>query len=151
MLVPALLRLAADTPVSLRIGDATRERRVTALVPVGDETSRQLELRVALDDPSLTVGVPVEVGLPSAAPRGVVAVPRDALMLRRAGAFVMRVTGDATAERVPVEAGQAQDGFVEVGGGINPGDLLVVRGGERLLPGQKVQWPAPLAMAASKP
>ncbi len=144
-------RLAADTPVSLRVGDATRERRVTALVPVGDETSRQLELRVALDDPSLTVGVPVEVGLPSAAPHGAVAVPRDALVLRRAGAFVMRVTSDATAERVPVEVGQAQDGFVEVGGGINPGDLLVVRGGERLQPGQKVQWPAPLAMAVSKP
>lgn len=144
-------RLGVDTRVSLRIGGSLSEQRITALVPVGDEASRQLELRVALDDASLTVGVPVEVGLPSAEPHGAVAVPRDALVMRREGAFVMRVAGDATAERVPVEAGEAQDGFVEVAGGIQPGDLLVIRGGERLQPGQKVAWPAPLAMAAPRP
>lgn len=127
---------AVGTRVLVRAGGDEREARVTALVPVGDEASRQLELRVAVAEQAFPVGSAVTVGLPSAAARMVVAVPRDALVLRREGNFVMRVDAAGKAERLPVRTGEEIDGMVEVQGTVAPGDRLVVRGAERLEAGQ---------------
>jgi len=130
--------LSVGTLVQLRVEGKEQARPVTALVPVGDEASRQLELRIALDMPSLPVGSALDVGMPSAAPRRAVAVPRDALVLRREGDFVLRVGADGKAERLPVEAGTEVGDLVEVSGAVKPGDRLIVRGGERVEPGQAV-------------
>lgn len=142
-------QLAASTPVTLRIGEALSEQHVSALVPVADEASRQLELRIALKGAELPIGAAVEVGLPAAEARAVVAVPRDALVLRKDGSYVLRVSDESTAERVPVDAGAAQDGLVEVLGAVQPGDRLIVRGAERVQPGQRLQWPSLAAATAT--
>ncbi|RPE79815.1 hypothetical protein [Vulcaniibacterium tengchongense] len=63
----------------------------------------------------------MDIGLPSAAPRAVVAVPRDAVILRREGSFVLRVGRDGKAERLPVDTGAELDGPVEVSGAVEPG------------------------------
>jgi RND family efflux transporter MFP subunit len=130
--------LAVGTPVQVRVDGRQLPRSISALVPVGDEASRQLELRIALEGQELPVGSAVEVGMPSAAPRLAVAVPRDAVILRREGDFVMRVGADSTAERLPVEAGTEVGDLIEVSGAVKPGDRLIVRGGERVEPGQRV-------------
>src|SRR5256885_11051245 len=52
-------------------------------VPVGDDRSRQFEVRVRLANPQWLVGTPVEVSLPSSAERTAVTVPRDALVIRQ--------------------------------------------------------------------
>lgn len=130
--------LAVGTPVQVRVDGKETPHPVSALVPVGDEASRQLELRIALDQQDLPVGSAVEVGMPSAAPRVAVAVPRDAVILRREGDFVMRVGADSKAERLPVQAGTEVGDLVEVSGAVKPGDRLIVRGGERVEPGQRV-------------
>lgn len=135
--------LSVGTVVQLRVDGKEEAHAVTALVPVGDEASRQLELRIALDTPSLPVGSALEVGMPSAAPRRAVAVPRDAVILRREGDFVLRVGADGKAERVPVKSGTEIGDLVEVSGAVKPGDRLVVRGGERVEPGQAVTIQAP--------
>jgi RND family efflux transporter MFP subunit len=140
--------LAVGKPVQVRIGSDERLRKISALVPVGDEASRQFELRIALDDSDVPVGTAVEVGLPSAVPRDVVAVPRDAVILRREGDFVLRVGSDNKAERLPVKAGAQVDGLVEVSGDVKPGDRLIVRGGERVEAGQAVRIQA-LAQATA--
>lgn len=140
--------LGTGTPVLVRTGDTERVWPVTALVPVGDESSRQLELRIAIDATQMPVGSAVDVGLPSAGTRNVVAVPRDAVMLRREGDFVMRVDGAGKAERLAVETGAEVDGLVEVTGDVRVGDRLIVRGGERVEPGQAVSiQPPSLAVA----
>ena len=140
--------LGTGTQVLVRAGDTERAWPVTALVPVGDESSRQLELRIAIDATQMPVGSAVDVGLPSAGTRNVVAVPRDAVILRREGDFVLRVDSAGKAERLPVETGAEVDGLVEVTGNVRAGDRLIVRGGERVEPGQAVSiQPASLAVA----
>jgi RND family efflux transporter MFP subunit len=133
--------LSEATRVTLRVGHRITEQSISAVVPIADVTSRQLELRIAVQATDLSIGSAVEVGLPSAEPRLVVAVPRDALMLRKDGNYVMRVSDQSTAERVRVETGAAQEGLIEVHGLVQPGDQVIVRGGERVQPGQKVQRP----------
>lgn len=111
---------------------------VSHVIPVGDERSRMFEVRIAAEDPSWIVGSPVRVALPNSEPRELVAISRDALVLRGADIFVMRVNQDNTVERISVETGIGLGGFVEIIGNINQGDRIVTRGGERLQPGQAV-------------
>jgi RND family efflux transporter MFP subunit len=132
-------RLKPGMEVALREGETEIQQIVRAVVPVGDESSRQFELRVALDSQQWPIGSALQVGLPSAEPREVIAVPRDALVLRAGETFVVRVADDQTTERVSVRTGGAQGELVEVVGEVHAGDRLVVRGGERLMPGQRVR------------
>ncbi len=120
-------------------GDGRRGTgRVSRIVRVGDERSRMFELRVAVDGRDWLVGGAVKVALPSSAPRDVVAVPRDALVLRSDAIYVFRVLDGDTVERVAVETGVGNGDLIEVSSEVNPGDRIVVRGGERLRPGQAV-------------
>lgn len=113
--------------------------KVRTIVPVGDDRSRLYELRLALSDAKWPAGQTVRVEVPTAAAREVIAVPRDALILRRTGTSVFRIREDDTAERVTVTTGIAAGDFIEVIDGVRPGDRVVIRGGERLRDGQKVQ------------
>lgn len=126
--------------VVLREDAELTDTNIRALVPVGDARSRTMEIRVGLPDGlNYVVGTAVMVGVPSSAPEQVVAVPRDALVLRREGTYVFRVKDDNTAERLMVTTGAATGKQVAVVGGITRGDKVVVRGGERLREGQPVQ------------
>jgi len=125
--------------VSLRGSGKIIDAAIRALVPVGDAVSRTMEIRVAVPEgENYVVGAAVQIGLPSSAPEQVVAVPRDALVLRREGTYVFRVKEDNTAERLLVKTGAATGEIVAVSGGIISGDRVVVRGGERLRQGQAV-------------
>lgn len=132
-------RMAPGQRVAVRHDGGDTEEEILAVVPVGDENSRQFELRIALRDARWPIGSALQVGLPSADARDVVAVPRDALLLRADETFVMRIGTDEIAQRVPVQTGETHDGLIEVWGGVSPGDRLVVRGGERLQAGQRVR------------
>jgi RND family efflux transporter MFP subunit len=124
--------------VSVRSGERTEQVAIRAVVPVGDAQSRQLEVRIQVDDGSWPIGTAVEVALGSGEAREVVAVPRDALVLRGSETFVFRVGPDNKAERITVQTGDSSGDLVEVKSGIAAGDTLVVRGAERLAPGQAV-------------
>jgi len=117
----------------------TVQGSVRTIVPVGDEQSRLMDLRVTFTGSNWRIGQPVRVALPTSAVKEVLAVPRDALVLRRSGASVYTVNGDNMAVNIPVEMGIASGDLVEVSGKLNPGDKVVIRGGERLRPGQQVQ------------
>jgi multidrug efflux pump subunit AcrA (membrane-fusion protein) len=80
----------------------------------------------------------VRIGVPTGPAREVIAVPRDALVLRRAGASVFRVVDKSTAERVEISTGIASGNLIEVIGDLKAGEKVVVRGGERLRPGMPV-------------
>jgi multidrug efflux pump subunit AcrA (membrane-fusion protein) len=97
-----------------------------------------IEVRVSLPDPDWVIGAAVRVSLPRSEPVPVVAVPRDALVLRQEAVYVFRVADDDTVEQVGVEPGIGEGEFVQVDGGIVAGDRVVVRGGERLRTGQSI-------------
>lgn len=127
--------------VELRDDARTLRSRVRAAIPVGDERSRMFEVRVELPAGRLNpwvVGAAVRCALPQSVGAPVVAVPRDALILRHDETYVLKVTDAGTVERVAVKTGSAEGEMIEVRGGIRAGDRLVVRGGERLQPGQAV-------------
>lgn len=111
---------------------------VKRVIPVGDEHSRMFEVRIAATDPSWVIGSPVRVALPNSDPRELVAVPRDALVLRGSELFVLRVMPDNTVEKIQVDTGIGLGSLVEVIGDVGDGDRLVTRGAERLRPGQEV-------------
>jgi RND family efflux transporter MFP subunit len=118
--------------------DQEAKGTLRAAIPVGDERSRMFEVRVALEGGSWIIGSAVRVSLPSASPRPVVAVPRDALILRSDSIYVFKVTAEGIAEKVSVETGIGHNSLIEVKGNVGAGDQVVVRGGERLQPGQSV-------------
>jgi len=131
-------QLSQGTPVDLRMGEATHALSLGTVVPVGDEVSRQLELRLPLNALELPVGSAVELALPTAQAREVLVVPRDALVLRREGSHVLRVNAEGLAERVEVVAGESDAEWIEVEGALRVGESVVVRGAERLREGQAV-------------
>lgn len=110
---------------------------VRTIVPVGDNQSRLYELRIGFEGNGWPVGSDLRVAVPTAEPRKVLAIPRDALVIRRDGTTVYRIDSEGLAERVVVEPGIAVGELIEVSG-IAPGDRVVIRGGERLRPGQSV-------------
>ena len=132
----AFVREGGELTVEANPSETTGE--VRTIVPVGDNRSRLYELRLAFDGEPWPVGQDVRVAIPTAAARAVVAIPRDALVLRRGGTAVYRVDANGLADRVAVTPGIAQDELIEVDG-IAPGDRVVIRGGERLRPGQPVR------------
>ncbi|MCH8226938.1 MAG: efflux RND transporter periplasmic adaptor subunit [Proteobacteria bacterium] len=111
---------------------------VKRVIPVGDERSRMFEVRIAADDPAWIIGSPVRVALPNSNPRELVAIPRDALVLRGSEMFVLRVTADNTVEKISVDTGIGLGKLIEVIGDVFDGDRIVTRGAERLQPGQLV-------------
>lgn len=131
-------RLQAGGEVGLQVDGREHRLRLGTVVPVGDDVSRQVELRLPLSGLDLAVGRAVELDLPTADAREVLVVPRDAVVLRREGSHVLRVAADSHAERVAVELGDSQGERIEVRGDLAVGDRVIVRGGERLREGQPV-------------
>lgn len=129
----------AGMVLPIRAGKRTSTEHVRTVVSVGDERSRQFELRIALGATELLVGNAVEVALPERDAESTMAVPRDALVQRADGAYVVRVLADGSSERITVQVGASDGQYTAVDSVLKAGDKVVVRGAERLSDGQKVQ------------
>lgn len=112
--------------------------QVRTIVPFGNPQSHMFEVRLSVDSNVWTVGESVRLSMPTAIAQTVLTVPRDALVLRREGAFVFRVKDDATAEQISVITGISAGSLIEVIGDLQAGDQIVVRGAERLSTGMSV-------------
>lgn len=133
-----LAAVHAGDDVSVTNGVETMKAKVRAVVPVGDTVSRTLELRLVLPKTDWHIGSAVQVSLPRSAPKRVVAVHRDALVLRADRVSVFVIAADDAAKQIDVELGAADGDLIEVIGDVKVGDRVVIRGGERLRDGQKV-------------
>ena len=141
--LPAPIALTAfirpGLEVAVRNGAVERLHPVRAVVPVGDAVSRMVEIRLSTGDGDWLVGTPVQVSLPSDSPVTTVAVPRDALVERGGQAFIFRVADDGKAEQITAAIRSTVGLWVGVTNGIDAGDQVIIRGAERLAPGQAIE------------
>ncbi len=123
--------------LGVRVGAEELVSPVRTVVSVGDESRHVFELRLDMAE-RLPVGQTVRVTIPTADVREVLAVPRDALVLRGDGIAVFIIDEDNTARRIRVTTGIGAGEWIEVSGPIQAGDKVVIRGNERLRAGQEV-------------
>lgn len=124
--------------IELRTGDRSAVGTVRTVVAVGDENTHQFELRLDLEGMPFPVGQTLRVSIPISNVREALTVPRDALVLRPDGQSVFVVNGNNQVQQVSVTVGVGQGEDIEVLGDVSPGDRVVIRGNERLQPGQAV-------------
>jgi RND family efflux transporter MFP subunit len=124
--------------LDLRAGRQTAFGTVRTVVAVGDENTHQFELRMDLEGAPFPVGQTLRVAVPRDEQREVLAVPRDALVIRAGSHSVFVVDGNNQARQVRVSTGVGSGDQIEVLGAVSAGDKVIIRGNERLQPGQSV-------------
>jgi RND family efflux transporter MFP subunit len=111
---------------------------VRTVVAVGSENTHQFELRLDIESNRFPVGQTLRVSIPTSVIRKALVVPRDALVLRPEGITVFVIDKDQNAKQVMVTTGIGFGDQIEVNGGVKNGDTVIIRGNERLQPGQSV-------------
>ena len=135
------IQIGTDAPVRFdALPGKNFQGTIAAVIPQADPASRTFPVRIEIPNPEGTIkagmlGRPV---LPVGNPHKAVLVPKDALVLSSTETVVF-VVNDNTAHRIPVVLGPSHDGLVEVKGDLPVGGSVVVRGNERLQPGQPVE------------
>ncbi len=139
---PAIVRVAG-------LDGRTLEGRVSSIIPQADLQSRSFPVKIRLRNeitehgPLLKSGMFANVQLGVGGRGSEVLVPKDALVLGGQSPMVYVVDpssdgGGGNARPVPVQTGLESDGHVMVTGEVREGDLVVIRGNERLQQGGSV-------------
>jgi HlyD family secretion protein len=120
---------------------------VVQVVPLADPRARTFPVKVRLSNPVenerhvLLPGMLAHVQLPTSGQSNELMVPKDALQLSGGQAAVIKVA-DGKAVSVPVTSGVALESLIAVRASgevsLEEGDVIVVRGNERLRSGQGV-------------
>jgi membrane fusion protein (multidrug efflux system) len=136
-------RVAAGQTVDVRVApfpDETFDGQVTVVSPTIDPRSRTLRVKAQLANPEgrLRPGLFARIDLGVALRPEVPMVLEEAILRRAEGPIVFRAVDGNRVERVAVETGAHHAGHVEVVKGLSPGDLVVTRGGDRLVEGQAI-------------
>ncbi len=134
--------LLPGTEVPFRIGNSVRGMSaVRAVVPEDNPLTRTREVRLTPLNDSVLEGMAanqsVTIDVPAGAVREVISVHKDAI-LNRGGKRVVYVVVDGKVKINPVSLDEAIGQRFIVISGLKPGDKVVVRGNERLRPGQSV-------------
>ena len=132
--------LQKDVPVMARTdGGDTLTLALRAVLPTEFTSTRTRPVRFDLNgDVGLAAaGQSVTLDLPVSAPREMLVVPKDALVQANGGWRVF-VNDEGKASPRTVSIGAAIGGGFAVLSGLAPGDEVVVRGNERLRPGQSI-------------
>lgn len=142
--------LRTGAPITARIdayGDETFSGRIALIDTRVNEQTRSVTARAEIPNPGARIrpGMAVRVSIEQGV-RTAPAVPEGAVQYEGDGAFVYRIArGERglTAQRVEVETGAVEGGFVEILSGLTPGDQVVGSGLNRIQPG------APVTVAGS--
>ncbi len=128
------IETTADNDGEKRVMDV----EISRFVPAARGQSRTIEVHLSVaSEYNLWPGEAVNVLVPTQQKRAVVAVPRDALVIRKSGAFVYTVE-QGKSHQVNVMTGMAEGDMIEVKGLLSEGDMVIIRGNERLRNDQPV-------------
>jgi HlyD family secretion protein len=151
-----------DYVANLRIGSPGRVEvaslpdhvftgEVAVIVPQADLRARTFPVKVKVANHrvgksvALKAGLFARVTLPVEKQEGALLVSKDALVLDGSNRQVFVIDPDpkdpshGTARPVPVRLGIADDSWIQVKADLEPGQVVVVQGNERLRPGQAVE------------
>ena len=134
--------LSPENPVNVMINSLSDHQvpgQIYAVLPQGDPDSRTFPVRINLDNPDFKIksGMEAMVVFNLSTQKNALLLPKDAIVTAGNDKLVfMVVEGKATP--VNVEVLGYYDGNVAVAGNLTPGTNVVVRGNERLRPGQPV-------------
>ena len=138
--------LRPGTPITATIdayGDEVFGGRIALIDTRVNEQTRAVTARAEIPNPGARIrpGMAVRVAVQQGQ-RSAPAAPEAAVQYEGDGAFVYRIArgdGGSTAQRVEVEAGAVEGGYVEILSGLNVGDRVVGSGLNRIQPGAPVR------------
>jgi membrane fusion protein (multidrug efflux system) len=138
--------LRPGTAISATIdayGDEVFSGRIALIDTRVNEQTRSITARAEIPNPGARIrpGMAVRVAVQQGV-RQTIAVPEAAVQYEGDGAFVYRIaTGErgTTAQRVVVETGAVEGGFVEILSGLSNGDRVVGSGLNRIQPNAPVR------------
>ncbi|MGQ9620940.1 MAG: efflux RND transporter periplasmic adaptor subunit [Bacteroidales bacterium] len=118
---------------------------ISLIYPKIDPVTRSLKFDIKLDQTvSLVEGMMAEITLATEVRNDAVCVPDDALLTDiNNNLFLYSVDADSIAHKINVVSGISSGGFTEIVSGINPGNIIVIKGQELLKDGQKVKISGP--------
>ncbi|HHZ68473.1 MAG TPA: efflux RND transporter periplasmic adaptor subunit [Alphaproteobacteria bacterium] len=139
-------RIAGLTPGTvIQVRPADGSSQSATVRGVGAEENATSRTRLVRFTPEFSgatkygVGESVDALLPLGVPREVVTVHKDAVLKRQGMSLVYVVDSENAAQIRPVELGESVGARFEVLSGLEPGETVVVRGNERLRPGQALR------------
>ena len=137
------VKLMKQSPVRVLVASLSNEPfvgKISAILPEGDPDARTFPVRVTLPNPSFKIksGMEARTTFSLGTTKDVLLVPKDAIVTAGANRLVFVVV-NVTAQPVSVQVLGYYDGDVAVEGPLHPGDDVIIRGNERLQPGQLVQ------------
>jgi RND family efflux transporter MFP subunit len=137
------VQLSQDSPVRVLVTsllDQTFSGKISAVLPEGDRDARTFPVRIELANPDLKIrgGMEATATFSLGTKRKALLVPKDAIVTAGTNRMVY-VAADGAAQPVPVQVIGYYDGNVAVEGPLQPGVPVVIRGNERLMPGQPVE------------
>lgn len=121
-----------------RTDGSVYEAKISKFIPAATGQSHTIEVHLLIENSDMWPGESVNVEVPLEKARKVIAVPRDALVIRKSGAYVYTVV-EGKSHKVDVITGIAQGDMIEAKGLLSAGDVVIVRGNERLRPEQDVK------------
>ncbi len=140
--IAAFQFVSKSEPISIKSVFGESQVSIKSIVPVADMRSHLIELRLDMSSLNWPIGASIKAGVSNGGAKEALTVPRDAMVLRRQGAYIIRINKDNVAEKVNVDIGLAVGDFVELltqgEVQLKEGDKIVIRGAERIQPGQKV-------------
>ncbi|MGH1372176.1 MAG: efflux RND transporter periplasmic adaptor subunit [Cellvibrionaceae bacterium] len=145
--VKHLASLSAGQPITVFRQTLNRENSsaiIRSIVPSADVRSQTVEVRIDLSQNNDRPWIPGELlnaELELKPERGQIAVPRDAILIRSDGTYVVAIDKDRVAHRIKVQLGKAQGQWINIrtqDQTLNAGEQVAIRGAERLRQGQSV-------------
>ncbi len=143
--VPAnrIAGLVPGAEVTVRTNDQTITAKIRAIVPQENPLTRTRAVRFTADmaallgrlasNQSVTVAIPINAG------EEVISVHKDAILKRRGSDMVFVVEKGAVQPR-NIKIGSGIGGRFVVRNGLKVGEVVVIRGNERLFAGQRVRF-----------
>jgi membrane fusion protein (multidrug efflux system) len=127
-------------PLSVRVApfpDRTIPGEIFFIGPTTDPRTRRFLVKAWIADPGHEVqpGMFANVRLELDYRPEALLIPESAIVYDSGGAFVWRVVDGTRAERAPVELGLHAESRVVVRSGLEPGDLIVSAGTNKVIPG----------------